>query len=50
MEAISGPLTGDRTGPLNTGVAQAVVLSLRATSYSVEVLSRVTLVPGPLLS
>ena len=42
MEAISGPLTGDRTGPLNTGVA--VVLSLRATSYSVEVLSRVTLV------
>ena len=48
MEAISGPLTGDRliegnrTGPLNKGVT--VVLNLRASSYSVEVLSRVTLV------
>ena len=48
MEAISGPLTGDRliegnrTGPLNTGVT--VVLSLRASSYSLEVLSCVTLV------
>ena len=48
MEAISGPLTGDRliegnrTGPLNTDVT--VVLSLRASSYSLEVLSRVTLV------